>query len=406
MAKEVSFMPSLFGSPEKPSFFDHQCNASLGYFEPYVSPDEASSLTGPCESYARNIVSCKDQFLPWYLHEVDGLDFDTVKGRKSSLSLPRFIPIIPRDFFDLPSEYIKARVVGISLTDLVRTRPRKRNGRCKLSQSKLRIRKDVLQRSAFAGKKVVLLMSGPDILIEDVWREMIDSDFLKQLPRVGADLCTAINFSLFPGECPVAHALNLKKSLKSIEMLTRAGIPAVPHVYQLNTNHTQRWIEWLRMNPVVRLISVNCQFSHDRESAKMQCAGVIALSKAIGPELRFLLEGPSKLVLNELAEKSCLDRVTVATKGPLIAARNHRLFHVRGLSLSEQWRTPMRTHQILPHNLREYAKFLENLTHGVSISLALEQLEMAFNDSTQPDTKDTGTNRMTKHDSKIRQEDT
>jgi hypothetical protein len=124
----------------------------------------------------------------------------------------------------------------------------------------------VLAAPIFKGKRVILFSTGQDVMIETLWWERHDTKLFDVLVGMGFYAITAMNFSLFEGECPFAHALNIKKSLRYAEEVDQRGIWSIPHVYARNVHQRERWSVWLNGNSGVRYVTINSQLQRCRDA--------------------------------------------------------------------------------------------------------------------------------------------
>ncbi len=307
-------MQKLSEQIKTPSLYSLLCRSSKGDFLPFVDPLEANTVREICGELGVGIVSCKHPNVKDYIKEIGGLNLPLNIGNKSFSwrQLPLYVPVISRDFFNYNAEIIDYNVIAISLKDIFTSPPKKYMGR--LYVSNLKIKKDLLESPIFKNKKVILFSSGPDVLIEKVWRKSERLNLFSEIAKMRFFLVTGMNFSVFFGECPVGQAINLKKSIEYFTLLQKSGVPTIPHLYWIHEFHLQRWVKWLNKNPSINLITVNCQMSKTLDNSQIICEGIQYLVKYVKHELHFLLEGPKKELLARLNEYSHL--VHIAMKEP------------------------------------------------------------------------------------------
>jgi hypothetical protein len=343
-------------SNNQPTLFSSMCDVVSGIFLPNIDPVEAKDVRVMCPTAPKDIISCKNLDKDIYLKEVDGLGFDTVKIQQPTIPFFPVIPIIDRGMFNLPGDQIESKVVGVSLEDIFSSAPTYKDGHQVLSP--LVIRHNVLRSPVFKGKTPILFASGRDILIENLWQEFNVLDFAEAIHRMGFLAVTGINFSLFFGECPFSHALNLKKSLKSIQLFHGAGTTVIPHVYFLHELHLKLWLQWLKENPTVGTITINCQFRRKENGAFME-EGIIYLLENVGRKLTIILEGSNPRSMPKLFKKY-RDSIVVAMKGmSLSASIAHSQYQIVGGKLKHinAWPTPVA--DILNSNVRTYAEYIK-----------------------------------------------
>lgn len=243
---------------KSPSLFSLTCDS--GMFSPHIHPEEAGAVKSECtNNKRRNTIACKDENIEEDISEVDSLDMNTIHLNGIHLASEEKIPVIPRRFFVLPPEIVKQNVVAITLDDVFITKPLWcRDGRYRINRN-LEINKHVLTRPVFYGKRVMLLFSGRDVLLEHLWWDREDFGLFDKLAEIGFYAITTPNFSVFAGECPVGHSLNIKKGLLCATELENRGVPTVPHIYAINEHQLSRWVIWLKNNPGVKTVTMNCQ---------------------------------------------------------------------------------------------------------------------------------------------------
>ena len=312
-------MPSLHRKFKGQTLFHETCRVADGSFLPHIAPEESQQVLMPCVPEVEGSITCRNPDLATYFREVDGLDFGTVIGKPLLTTIPKFIPILDRAAFGIPAAAISQEIVGVSLEDIFYSAPRNFHGRIQVG-SQLRIREDVLRSPVFKNKKVIIFNSGRDALIEKIWQDFHELDLPKKLSAMGVAVVTGINFSVFLGNCPVGQVFNMKKSLKSVDYFQEAGIESIPHIYFTRSQDLNKWIDWLRANPAVKMVAINCQFTRDTEVAEMAAEGIKFITENLGREISFLLEGPSQELLSLIHEYGCSGQVLVAIKGPSMDA--------------------------------------------------------------------------------------
>ena len=338
------------------SLFSSTCDTSRGQFLPYIAKEESHQVILPCSPKSENIVSCKNPDLATFLKEIDGLDFNTIAGKPISLPIPRFIPIMERGLFLNSAETIGYDVVGVSLEDIFSSSPQRRGNQIYIPQ--LRIREEALRSPIFKNKKVILFSSGRDVLIEKLWQDFHELNFPEVLSRMGVAVVTGINFSVFLDDCPLGKAVNMKKSLKSMEYFQEAGIETIPHIYFLHINHLQRWARWLQENPVVKTVAINCQFSRNRQTAINISDGIKFLTENTGREIHFLLEGPSQFLLREIHRLGCSSYIMIAIKKPSMDSIFGTLYAIERQKLTHKITKGLPMDKLLTPNFKIYEEYI------------------------------------------------
>ncbi len=368
----------MLNSPKNKTLplFSVTCDVAHGKFLPYITKDESYQVQMPCSPKSENIVSCKNPDLSTYLKEIDGLDFVTVRGKPITLPIPKLIPIIDRGLFKNSAEIMGYDTIGISLEDIFSSSPQRKDGKFYIPQ--LKIREDALQNPIFKNKKVILFSSGRDVLIEKIWQDFYELRFPEKLFQMGVAVVTGINFSVFLDDCPLSKALNMKKSLKTVEYFQDAGIETIPHIYFTHTNHLHRWSAWLQANPAVKTVAINCQFSRDRRVAHMVADGIKLLADNAGREIHFLLEGPSLFLLNEINQLGYMTNIMIAIKEPSMDSMFGKLYFIENGRLKKKTTFGLKIDQLLTPNFKTYEEYISRLspryfTVGASNSLISQQ---------------------------------
>ncbi len=298
----------LFGDTLKPSY---QCRVSTGVFMPDINPAEANQVIVPCYNpSATNIVSCQDSRIHSFLNEVNGLSFDV--GLNSSLQInDPYIPVF--DYRTINLAYrCKSQVVGLTLAGILIKPLRLVAGKYVIS--KISFREAAVIRHLCARKKVVLFLSGLDVLIETIWHQRSVCELFQQLGMMDFWAVSGFNFSVFGGECPFAQQLNQKKSLVSSMLLEKSGINTIPHIYAVNDFHIAKYQHWLNKNPNIHLITMNCQMQRTQTDINQIVRAVQALLM-INDKLHIILQGYWFSKLHHF--KGFCDRIHIAESKPV-----------------------------------------------------------------------------------------
>ena len=295
------------------TFFAGMCESAK--VSPYIHPEEAMAVVMPCSGRGRlNIVTCQDDARDEDEADVGGLNMMNVKLRNSGKALPDFIPIIPRGMFKYPGSEIQSGTVGVVLNDILTPKISSKCGRYRVPEGST-LDQSVLSNQAFQGKRVILFSTGPDVLIETLWWERHQKDIFKTIAGMGFAAVTGINFSIINGECPFAHALNIKKSICYCEELDKLDVWTIPHIYAINNHQRERWKNWLLANPLVQIVTINSQLQRKQKQGMNEVfktarlllentsveiiihgspKGLAGLGKKFGRRLHFAASGPLK----------------------------------------------------------------------------------------------------------------
>jgi hypothetical protein len=301
-------LQGLFGDTLLPSY---HCRVRSGIFMPDIDPAEANQVVVPCHNPSgTNFVSCQDRRIQAFLREVDGLSFNVAPSSTVQVFDP-YIPIF--DYRTIPLAHkAKSDVVGLTLLDILMNPLRLVAG--KYTVPKIAFREAAVIRRLCEEKKVILFLSGLDVLIETIWHQRSVCEFFQQLNMMGFWSVTGFNFSVFGGECPVAHHLNQKKSLASSMLLEEIGLSTIPHIYAVNDFHIKRYQAWLQRNPQIKLVIMNCQMQHkpiDIDQVVRSVQGMLIMND----ELHIILQGYWFSKLDRF--NGFLDRIHIAESKPV-----------------------------------------------------------------------------------------
>lgn len=295
------------------SWFSLACAAAQ--FAPHVHPDEIQAVRHSCVGRRRrNVVTCDDEYRDEFIDEVGGLDMSTVYLQGRPFPLGTFIPVVPRGMFSHAAHEIPYPVVGIMLNDILTKKVSSRHGYYYLPED-TQINTGVLLNPVFAGKQVILLSCGQDVLIETLWWKRHSLELFEKIARMRFLAVTGMNFSIFSGECPFSHALNTKKCLCYCEELDRLGVWTIPHVYAINQLQRDRWTAWLNARPNIKLITINTQLQRNRRRDVHEVFLTVEHLLA-NTGVSILLHGRGAGLPSDV-KKHYADRLHFAASGPL-----------------------------------------------------------------------------------------
>jgi len=293
---------------------------SKGKYLPLIPRTEGYCVSKSCFNPLReNIVTCKDPDAQAFLDEVGGLKLD-LQLRSNLDGIPAYIPILDLGACKHDGIPDETQIVGISLPDLVSNAIIFKAGAYHI-QDKIRFRTDILLQPGFRGKKVVLFLSGPDSLIENIWYHRKECHFYETIKQMGFWGVSGFNFSVIGGECPFSQALNIKRSLFSSFELDRIGIQAIPHVYAISRSQIGRWIDWFRQNPSIKYFAMNCQLQKKQDDIRLIISAVTGILSS-SPRLHAVLQGfplPEARSFGPL-----LNRIHFADAQPVKNAQSHK----------------------------------------------------------------------------------
>lgn len=232
-----------------------------------ITAEEKVMLRRRCAGDGINVIDCHYVGVEEFIHDAGSLDFNSKVIDGSSPLVAQNIPVIPREWFSRPSASIDSEIVGIRLSDILSRQPTRRWGVLTLGDD-VHIDLSVLESPIFERKNVVLFASGEDVVIESLWWRRHAIGLFEALASGNFYAVTGMNFSLFLHECPLAHLLNLNKSLLFSEELCKVGVPVIPHVYAVNEQQRAKWVDFLNQRPNIATVVINTQLQRDRYSMR------------------------------------------------------------------------------------------------------------------------------------------
>jgi hypothetical protein len=264
------------------------CEVRSGRWEPHVLREEAASVEFECLERPSNQLYCKVPNLDDFLKDINGLEFSASLFQIGFPELPKFIPVVEKRFLRLDPQVFPCEFVAVPVRAILASCFKTVGGRWR--SPSLVLSTSLKDLPLFSKKRVILCMSGQDVLIEKLWQTYDDS-YLSKLKEIGFEFATSPNFSVFAGECPLGHHVNQKKSLVFAEKLQEAGIKAIPHIYPITPAHLTKYITFFQRHSAVRFAIINCTL---QRKATLEvhniCNRVSALLEAI-PDLRLILQG-------------------------------------------------------------------------------------------------------------------
>lgn len=237
-------------------------------FTELIAFEDKTMVSERCPGSYVNMVDCHCPNIQDFIDEVKSLDLMTKDITGTTPLIGDVLPIIPKDWFDNPPESISSEVVGIRLGDVLTHKPYRNNAGILLINPDVRFDFSALKRPVFKGKKVVLVPTGPDTVIETLWFHRFSNEMFDAIAGAGFYAVTGMNFSLFLHECPLGHLINLNKSLLFCEELDKRGVPVIPHVYAINDKQRAMWVHYLQQHPNIRTVLINTQMQRDYASMK------------------------------------------------------------------------------------------------------------------------------------------
>jgi hypothetical protein len=235
---------------------------------------------GSCD----NICPYKPDFAE-RLREVNGLRFDDIPLLKQDeLSLPFYVPLVHHHY--RRSKSLSVRCASLELYDLFRLR----SG----SYQTVVDSADAL-RAHFrlaTDTEIILRGTAEDEALERYWSYRKTDDVAKQIARLGVSLVIGPNFSTFL-DVPRTDALfNRKRQLMCLTELSEAGVSVAPHLSATMPADWRFWADFLRDNPSLRHIALNCQtgYKNPKEGRKA-ITRIASIQQELGRELALILIG-------------------------------------------------------------------------------------------------------------------
>jgi len=341
-----------------PTLFSQLCEVATGQFEPSIPKGKALSVGQICDNPMRSrIITCKDPERDTFVKEVGGLNLD-LSLPSVSVNLPSYIPILDKraatfSYYAVPKGI---ETIGLTILDTITKGVTFKAGTWH-EQENIEFRLSLLLGNAVKGKQTILFPSGPDTLIEWIWYKRNDCQLFKNLRAMGFKLTSEINFSVMKGECSFAQALNQKRSLYSAYLATQAGIPAVPHIYAIDTYDIEMWSQHLKDNPQITLATMNCQLQKSEADVSAVVSTVSQLMERF-PYLHFILVGFNLPDIEKFGVY--LSRIHFADKVPVKYAQSHRKISLdldtMKMSDSHSNETPA---EIMAHNINQRRIYTE-----------------------------------------------
>ena len=298
----------LFGDRLMPHY---NCLARSGLYLPTINPKEADGVLVDCHNPSgTNIITCRDGRIEKFLREVNGLYFD-LSPQSRLMVYDHYMPVF--DYRTLPQAYdVSSEVIGMTLADILISPLKLVAGQYKVR--KISFRDAAVIRKLCAKKKVILFLSGYDVLIETMWHQRTVCELFHQLRLMGFWAVAGFNFSVFGGECPVAQHLNQKKSLVSSMLIEDHGLKTIPHIYAISDYHIVKYQQWLKANPHITLVTMNCQMQHTEPDIQQVVTSVQAML-IINPKLHIILQGYWFTEIHRFHD--FLDRIHIAESRPV-----------------------------------------------------------------------------------------
>ncbi len=292
------------------SFESLLCRSNI--YDPLIDGAEKYNVIKPCNGSGVNVIDCQHEQRQAFVDDVGSLDMNTKQLVQLTPEFPANVQVIPRDIFALPASTVADTIVGINIKDILSTHARLDScGNYHIPRG-LDINSDALNEPIFQGKQVVLFSSAIDSLIEHLWYRRDALKLFDKIASMDFYAVTGMNFSVFLGECPFAHALNINKTLAYCEALDRRGVSTIPNVYAVNEPQRQRWTAYLNTRPNVQCVVMNSQLQRNKQSVDVDNATLYYLLEHTAVSI--MLQGRRARLPADLARGG---RIHLASSGSL-----------------------------------------------------------------------------------------
>lgn len=239
------------------------CDADL--VTELIASDEKILVRDRCSGVGINIIDCHCTNLDDYINDVGGLNFANKLLGGSSPRIASDLTVVPREWFDRSPDTINGDVVGIRLGDILSDQPKRKWGTLRLNDD-VHIDLTALSKPIFQGKRIILFGSDTDVVIEGLWWRRHAIGLFEAIAAGHFYAVTGMNFSLFMHECPLAHLININKSLLFCTELSKLGVPVIPHIYAVHDHQRTKWVELLNQHKSIQTVVINTQLQRDNHS--------------------------------------------------------------------------------------------------------------------------------------------
>lgn len=235
---------------------------------------------GSCD----NVCPYKTDFA-YRLREINGLCLEDIPPlTQAELTLPRYVPLIHHKYSR--SRLLSLPFASLELYDLFRMG----SGRY---QSIVGGPDDLRTHFRLASDtKIVLRGTAKDELLERYWSYRSTDNVAQQIARLKVSLVIGPNFSTFL-DVPRTDALfNRKRQLMCLAELSEAGVSVAPHLSATMPADWRFWMGFLRDNPTLRHVALNCQTGYKSPKEGRKAINQIAtIQQNLGRELALILVG-------------------------------------------------------------------------------------------------------------------
>ncbi|HEX9008643.1 MAG TPA: hypothetical protein VF837_05270 [Patescibacteria group bacterium] len=192
--------------------------------------------------------------------------------------------------------------------------------------------------------------------IENMWPER--HKIYEQFQRLGFDLVTSINYSVWFCQTHSEHLINVKRNWLTFHEMQKFGLPAIPNIYWYGRKDLARWVEWLNNNPQVKTASINLQTLRTPDSWNT-VTDLEFLAEHLDHKIQFLVDGPTTPERIELIKK-ILPSVSFTNKFCFSTAAS-------GFTVNQDKKSLIKHHSLIPkpHIFRQNSEFYKNLNSNL-----------------------------------------
>ena len=227
-----------------------------------INSKEKQHVTKQCLGNGINIIDCRHSDAESFIRDAGGLDLMEKRMKSETMKIDTNLPVITPDCFEMRPEEIDSDTVVLRLRDVLSVGPWLRYGYYALSDE-VRLKFDVLDKPIFKGKKTILSCTERDVIIEKLWWLKYPTKLFEEIAAAKFHAVVGMNFSLFIGECPFGHLINLNKSLRFCQELSSRGVKVIPHVYAVNDWQRKKLTQYINANQNIYTIAINTQLQRD-----------------------------------------------------------------------------------------------------------------------------------------------
>lgn len=275
--------------------------------------------------------------------DIRGMQLDDVVARDTvDLSLPHYIPNVPRGNKDLYIDYAP-EYVTVNLGKIV-------------SPVKLKVAASLTDLLGVPSTTKVIIQSyGKDMLIENIWPERVE--VFRELSRLRPYAITSVNYSIWDSQNHFEQLMNIKRGLLTFELMQDMGLPAILHIYWAGLETLRTWARWIGMNPSVNTVAINLQTMRKQSDWEKAMRELRYFAAIVPRQLHYLITGP--ITIARIREvKDILGSVTLSNGYPAYKARAHYQLGVSEVGIYDFY-SPSTHGQILSRGVTLYDDLMQ-----------------------------------------------